>query len=111
MLKGGTGMRIATAGLILAVLSNSSYANGCNEAIAANCSCVVRVLENALGARDTTFLFSIWSASRERDEDHRHRFFAHHVHEINATVLKYFEVKSLVGFQCGSLNLDSDGLD
>jgi hypothetical protein len=104
-------MRIAAAGLILVILSNSAHANGCNETITANCRCVVRVLENALGARDTGFLFSIWSASLDRNEDRRHRFFAGQVHEINVTVLKYFEVKSTIGFQCGSLNLDSDGLD
>lgn len=104
-------MRIAITALIFGILSVPGHANGCDTSVTANCRCLIQILEPELGASRTDLLFELWRASLDRDQTRRHKFFVEQVHEINATVLAFGRLKPLIGFQCGSLNLESDGLD
>jgi hypothetical protein len=105
----------AVSTLIIAIpLFASTMASGRANTVAdcqsltKNCKCVVPILERDLGTKQVELLFRAWAMSYSENQTVRDRFSRQHARELDSIVLRYGAMKDFVGFQCGTMDFDSD---
>src|SRR3954464_9208049 len=73
-----------------------------------NCACVVPAIESRLGSDKTEVVFRSWVLSYSRDLKAREEFARDKARAVDEAFFQYGQIKSLIGFQCGTLDFDDD---